>query len=168
MDFKKITTGLACVAMLGAMNAQAELVKGDTEISGSLSLQETEIEVGPFTTESETLFLLLSVGQMMTDNFQGILGLSMFGDSDNTSGQLTLGGDYLFSPRSELIPYVGASYALAFGDQDDTDFLQLKGGVKTFISETTSVFAEYRRLEGIDSDFDITISTLAVGLSVKF
>lgn len=135
MQFKKITTGLACVALLGAMNANAELVKGDLEVSGSLSFQQTEF--GPFEQESTTLFL--SGGKMLTDNFQGVLGLFVTGDDNNTSGQITVGGDYLFSPRSELIPYVGASYALAVGDNDDTDFLQLKGGIKTFISETTSV-----------------------------
>ncbi|MDI9245955.1 outer membrane beta-barrel protein [Marinobacter sp. CHS3-4] len=164
MFSRKITIGLASVALLGAMNANAELLKGDTEISGSLSIQETETDFS----DSETTFLLFTGGQMLTDNLQGILGISMFESEGFTSGQFTFGADYLFSPRSELIPYVGGSYALSFGDQDDTDFLQLKGGVKTFISETTSVFGEYRRLEAVDSDFDITISTLAVGLSVKF
>lgn len=172
MDFKKITTGLACVAMLGAMNAQAELVKGDLEVSGSLSIQEADF--GGFTQTSTTISG--SVGKMLTDNFQGNVSVYVTGSEfegggfseDSVSGQLALGGDYLFAPRSPIIPYVGASYALSFGDNDDTDFIQLKAGAKTFVSETTSVFGEYRILEAIDSDVDFSINTLAVGISVKF
>lgn len=159
MRIKSAAIGAAALAMATVMPVQAELLEGDQEIAGSLSIQDSD--------SSESTMLLVTYGRMMNANLQANAGIFLLGSEDFTTGQVTFGADYLFSPRAEVIPYAGGSYAMAVGDFDDTDFLQLKAGAKTFISETTSVYGEIRRLEPIDTDFS-SITTLAVGLAVKF
>jgi hypothetical protein len=166
----------ACAALLlAAPAAQAGVGQGDIEAGVSLSLISQEIETeGAPAQKSDTGLISFSGGYFYSDQIQFKVALNMIITSDGTGGKTTggslnPGADYLFvSEGSDLVPFAGASYGLAIGDLDQSDFLEFHGGVKYFFRENTSLEVKLARHEPMDSDFDVGHTDLTVGLNFYF
>ena len=162
MKLNILGTSALALCLSASLPAFAEITEGDKEIAASFSI--TSPDEG-----DNSVTFVGSYGVMMTDKFQAEGALFYSESSGNSFGQLTLGAEFYPSPRAELMPYLGGGYSASIGDFDDTDFINLRAGVKTFVSENTTVFAELSRLEAIDSDFsDFGQNQLLVGFSVFF
>lgn len=161
----------ACAALLlAAPAAYAGVSQGDMEAGVSVSLTSTEIETeGAPTQKNDSGLISVSGGYFYTDMIQFRVALNLNVTEAATSGSLNPGADFLFAQEgSDMVPFVGASYGLAMGDLDDTDFLEFHGGVKYFFRENASVEAKLARFEPMDSDFDYGHTDLTVGLNFYF
>lgn len=167
---KRAWTAACAALLLAAPAAQAGVGQGDIEAGVSVSLNSTEVEVdGAPTTKSDSGTISLSGGYFFTDMVQFKVALNMTVTTDITTGTLSPGADFLFAQGdSPMVPFAGASYGLAIGDLDETDFLEFHGGVKYFIRERTSVEFRLARFEPMDSAFDYGHTDLTVGVNVYF
>lgn len=161
----------ACSAwLLAAPVAQAGVGQGDIEAGVSISITKQEIEIdGGGTTKTDFGTINVSGGYFYSDmlEFKGAVNMTV--TSDFTFGTLNPGADFLFTQSgSQMVPFAGASYGLAFGDLDQTDFLEFHGGIKYFFRENASVEAKLARFEPIDSDFDVGRTDLTVGLNLYY
>ena len=162
MKLNILGTGALAFCLSASLPAFAEISEGDAEVAASFSISMPD-------EGDDTTTFIGSYGVMMSDTVQAEAGLFYAESAGLSFGQLSLGGEFYPAPRAELMPYLGGGYSLSIGDFDDSDFFNLRAGVKTFVSESTTVFAEVIRLEAVDSDFsDFGQTQLLVGFSVFF
>jgi len=165
---------VSAILLLAAPGAYAGVGQGDIEVGASISLTSQEQETddgfgGTTTTKTDYGSVSANGGYFFTDMIEFKLALFMLVSTDITTGSINPGADFLFAPKgTTLVPFAGASYGLAVGDLDDTDFLEFHGGLKYFIRERTSLEAKLARFEAIDSDFDVGHTDLTVGFNVYF
>lgn len=156
--------------LLAAPTAQAGVGQGDIEVGVSVSLAYTEIEFeGGGTQDQDSGSLSASGGYFFSDmiEFKGALTYVLSGDT--AGGSINPGVDFFFpTTDSKVVPFAGASYGLALGDFDQSDFLEVHGGVKYFFRERTSVEARLSRSEPVDSDFDVGHTDLFAGINVYY
>ena len=160
---------VAAVVLLAAPAAYADVGKGDIEAGASISLISSEQESGGVTTKNDYGLVSASGGYFYTDMVEFKLALNLVVTSDVTAGSINPGADFVFGQGdSPVVPFAGASYGLAVGDLDDTDFLEFHGGVKYFFRERMSVEVKLSRSEPMDSDFDVGHTDLTAGFNVYF
>lgn len=155
---------------LAAPAAQAGVGQGDIEAGVSISLTSTEVEPesGP-STKTDSGLINLSGGYFYSDMIQFKLALNMIVTTDATYGSINPGADFLFvQGDSPMVPFAGASYGLAVGDLDQTDFLDVHGGMKYFFRENASIEVRLSRFEPIDSDVDAGRTDLTAGINIYF
>jgi hypothetical protein len=170
MTMKRAWIAASAALLLAAPAAYAGVGQGDIEAGISISLNSTEVETdGAPAQKFDSGLVSVSGGYFYTDMIQFKVALNMNVTSDDTSGSLNPGADFLFTQAgSDMVPFAGASYGLAIGDTTDTDFLEFHGGLKYFFRERTSVEFKLARFEPMDSDFDFGHTDLTVGLNVYF
>ena len=155
--------------LLAAPAASADVGQGDKEVGASISLVNSEQESGGTTTKQDYGLVSASGGYFYTDMIEFKVAVTLVVTSDLTFGTINPGADFVFGQGdSPVVPFAGASYGLAVGDLDDTDFLEFHGGVKYFFRERMSVEAKLSRSEPMDSDFDVGHTDLTAGFNVYF
>jgi len=160
---------VAAAVLLAAPAAYADVGQGDIEVGASISLVNSEMESGGVTTKQDFGLVSASGGYFYTDMIEFKLALNMVVTTDVTFGSINPGADFLFGQGdSPVVPFAGASYGLAVGDLDETDFLEFHGGVKYFFRESMSVEVKLARSEPMDSDFDVGHTDLTAGFNVYF
>jgi hypothetical protein len=156
--------------LLAAPAAQAGVGQGDIEVGVSVSLVYTEIEFEDGSTESQDAGVISASGGYFFNDmieFKGALALVV--TPDVTTGSINPGVDFLFSTKdSTVVPFAGASYGLAVGDFDQSDFFEVHGGIKYFFRERASVEVRLSRSEPVDSDFDVGHTDLFAGINVYY
>lgn len=170
---KRAWIAASAALLLAAPMAQAGVGQGDIEAGISISLTSSETETddgfgGTTTTKSDFGNVSFSGGYFYTDMIEFKLAVNMIVTTDFTAGTINPGADFLFATKETLVPFAGASYGLAVGDLDDTDFLEFHGGVKYFFRERMSVEARLARFEPLDSDYDVGHTDLTAGFNVYY
>ena len=171
---------LAVVLSL-SLSAGAAVQQGDTElaIAGSLTMTQFNDESGFDMEDDTTLSAQFAIGHFFTDNIE-VLGqaFGMWASEGQSLYDLGVSGKYHFLTAGNTVPYVGGQFNAAFfksgGDgEDSTESGYLYGplgGVKFFVSEKTTMFAEYQLqlFGGSPSDFIDMQHVLLFGISFLF
>ena len=132
------------------------------------SLQAGQVEVGGllawFKSDQTDLGLaIVNGGYMYTDSLEFRLAwTALLGDA--SGGFLTPGVDYFLPVQLPVLPYVGAGYALAYGDVDDLSSIDLHFGIKQFLTERVALDYRFTYQEPTDSAFDST-QIMMIGFS---
>lgn len=122
--------------------------------------------ISPDDGDSITL-LGTSGGYYFADNIVAKASLFLVESGGSRTGELGLGGDYLFSSfkpaaiNTPFVPYAGASFLIGIGDGES--FPEIHGGLKQFIGERVSVNYELQRWLG-----DFKSTNLLAQLSFYF
>jgi len=159
---------VSAALLLAAPGAHAGVGQGDIEAGASISLTNSEQTVAGTTTKSDFGTVNVSGGYFFSDMIEFKLALNMSVSTDITTGTINPGADFVFAGDGTLVPFAGASYGLAVGYLDDTDFLEFHGGIKYFFRENTSLEVKLARFEPMDSDFDVGHTDLSAGFNVYF
>jgi len=161
---------VSAALLLAAPGAYAGVGQGDIEVGVSVSLVYTEIEFEDgTTTDQDSGVISASGGYFFNDMIEFKGALTLVVSSDVTTGSINPGVDFLFPTKgSTVVPFAGGSYGLAVGDFDDTDFLEVHGGIKYFFRERASVEVKLGRSEPVDSDFDVGHTDLFAGINVYY
>lgn len=160
MSLKKIVLSATLgLFLIGSSNAMAEMDIGTNEIGFSASL----IDYDDLPDEIWTIFG--TFGQMIKPNIQAKGNLVWISAGGQDLMFLGAGADYLFPETNEIIPYAGAILNLALMDAED-ETIELHAGVKQFVSERASVFAQYNIVNSLGDFGDYT--EMRFGLNVYF
>lgn len=171
---------IAALAMAGAPPAFAGVGAGDIEAGLNVSLSHTktsiDTSVGTVDSTSDSGNIGGNIGFFFTDMLEGKFAASgtqsSSGGTKSTYGTINPGLDLVFlGKRGKVAPFVGASYALRWGDSlgpTDSDFYEGHAGVKFFIKEKASLEVKLARYEATDSLATSSHTELAVGLNVYF
>lgn len=184
----------ACAALAAPAGAIAGVGAGDFEAGVSISLSEEETSVdsddgfgGTCTTDTTITSgsVGANVGYFITDIIElkgaatavrsgtesgGTCGGGGTSTPTTTLGVLSPGVDFVFLGTSgKVAPFVGGAYGLTFGDTAgvDTDYFDVHGGAKFFISERATIELKLTRFEPTDSAAGGR-TELAAGLNVYF
>ena len=145
-----IVAAVAVVVVAGSAGASTR--QGDSEIALSGSLTRTDYK-GSNLKDDTMLFAQLAYGHFFTDAIE-VLGqaFGMWTDEGQSLYDLGVSGKYHFLTDRKIVPYVGgqANAAIFMSGNSTTDTNQVGlmygplGGAKFFVSENTTVFAEYQ------------------------
>lgn len=174
--------GLAAVFM-AVPGAWAQEFEGQSEVAIAFNLNTTEPDEGDTTT---SLFMNFSYASFVTDAAQiGVFSNFLTaGTSDDTFGSISFGGlarFYAFDETAEKAFYIGPHLGIitVFAADLVGEGTALGGfaGGKFFISESQTVFIEYRITQtdvtfeddfGNTFDTSLTSSDLSIGFSYFF
>lgn len=193
---KKVFLSIALITAFGVANAQEGFSKGNTFLTGTLSISSENDKDADVKTNSNTI--AVGVGHFLTDHVAVGIGLG-FGSAkitetstvtDETSA-LTAGafGRYYFSPKSKfsMFGHLGVNYASITDKTTDPDF-KVSGmdifaapGFNYFVSKNLSLEAVIGRI-GYSSakadvtgakgttafDFGIDLSSVSFGMNLRF
>lgn len=178
---KTMCTCVAALALLAAPAAFAGVGAGDIEAGMNISLSHTktttDTPAGSTDSTSDSGNIGANVGYFITDMLEFKLAatgtVTSSGGSKTTTGTVNPGLDVVFlGKKGKVAPFVGASYAKAFGDTPpggvDSDFYEGHAGVKFFIKEDASLEVKLARYEPTDDLSTMAHTELAVGLNVYF
>jgi len=166
---------IAVLALLGVVatggTAFATAAQGNNELGFGGNL------IKPHDSDFDLTILILNArfGHYFTDELLvggRVTYIGFDGDAEGRMVDLMGEGKYHFLTQEVVIPYAGALAGLTLmdiGDGSEVGFtLGGFGGVKHYLSENTSVFAEYvLTMSYIDSDSLLT-STINFGISFLF
>jgi len=159
---------VSAVLLLAAPVAYADVGQGDFEAGISVALTYTEVDVEGTTFDQDAGLVGLSGGYFITDQLEAKVSLLMIVTSDFTAGTVAPGVDYLFTGdnASTVVPFAGAAFGLGVAD-NETDVIDIHGGVKYFFRENTSVDAKLTYSSPTDSAYSST-TDLTVGINIYF
>lgn len=161
---KKIVVAAAMSLIAGGYGSAAYAGVKDGQIEASVFGQFSNPDEG----DGNSFFgagLGISVGPFILK-----ADISGFESEGNLTGGLGLGGDFLLgTAESTLVPFVGASYEMGIGDDTEAadgsgsepppDFYNVRGGIKTFLSERVALELQIRRHVAVKKEFDTLDST---------
>jgi hypothetical protein len=168
----------------------AGIGKGDFEAGVSISISKgernTDVEVctgfGCTTTESsvdtEYGSVNASFGYFILDSLELKASVSQTVTADMSNGVFGPGADFVWlSKTGDVAPFAGAAYGLAYGDlptdpttgeEVDSDFLDVHGGIKFFFRERAAFEVKLTRFQPLDSDAETGRTELAAGINIYF
>jgi hypothetical protein len=159
------------LVLAAAPAAFAGVGAGDVEAGVSVSVSHTSNTSSGTTTTSDSGNVGGNVGYFFTDMIEGKLAVTGTVTTATTSGTVNPGADFVFLARGRVAPFVGASYALSWGDTVgpvDSDFIEGHAGVKFFIRARAALEAKLARYEPTDSAAKSAHTVLSVGINVYF
>ena len=169
---KQIAVFSALAFSTVALNATAGVGKGDFEAGGYISISNTSSSVdGVDKPDTEIGIVGLNAGYFFTDIIEAKVSISEVITDAGSFGTFNPGADFVFLGKGTVAPFVGLSYGLAFGDTlgpVDTDFYEVHGGAKFFISERASLELKLTKFEPTDSAANSGRTELGVGINVYF
>lgn len=154
------------ILTLPSRAAWAETKAGDLEVSAAFSLTHLSPDEGKSTT---TVVTLAALGYFLTAPSE--IQLSAAGAVSEDVGLLLLAAryNYHFNTASTTVYYVGPQAGVVYIKAADTTDSRFafggQAGVKFFLAEQTTLFAEYSLVSDSDSNIQHTV---LIGLSYFF
>ena len=160
-----MAAALFALAPLAASAAEPSLNAGDRELEIAASYTSSSPDFGPDLT---LLQVQLRHGWFLTSQHEaGVVGSYISADDGSTSisfGQLGGFYDFNFPASGNVVPVVGASLQLAFGDAEG-NVMEVSGGFRVFGSESVSVNTRAVYEIADDDGFQTKTLGLRLGLS---
>ncbi len=169
---KRICAGVVLAAAMSPALAAPPASTTRTAGSSMGALEAGQIEAGGlfawFKTDAVDVGIAaIGGGYMVTDQLEARLNWFAF-LGDVSGGLISPGADWLFTGlHPTMVPYAGGGYAVAYGDADGLDSIDLHVGVKQFLTERIALDYRLSYLSPTDSAFD-PVQTMQVGFSFYF
>lgn len=150
--------------------ALAGVGQGDFELGINVSVTKQEITIADTTTKSDFGNIGAGFGYFIDDMIELKGAVSMTVTDAGNFGVFSPGADFVFMGKEKVAPFVGLAYGLAFGDSTgvDSDFIDLHGGVKFFISERASLELRLNRFDPTDSASPMGRTELTAGINIYY
>lgn len=162
---KKFARGFCSALMLAGLSAPAFAAPPAAKSTAPAPMSSgSAIEQGAIEVSLQAIWVkadaidagavILGGGYMYTDNLEFKANWThLLGDT--SGGFITPGADWFFTNlKLPVIPYAGGGFSLGYGDVDDFSSLELRVGVKQFLTERTTLDYRFAHEEPTDSDFD--------------